>query len=131
MNKVVRELLENNHLASETEIQNFIQALNEVKKERNTNLISDLLLVFRDSAVHLPPMQSLQTYIENFNFAIWVPVLLHRTPKMIESAKVWTGDFYAHILNSESARRELRKSYSGLQQDEKVIITEVFQDILE
>ncbi len=50
---------------------------------------------------------------------------------MVESAKVWTGDFYAHILNSDSARQELRKAYIELQKVEKLIITEVLHDVPE
>jgi hypothetical protein len=110
----VEGLRTNNRLKTDMEINEFSVALDKIKADRDVNLISELLLVFDDRSVHIPPMQSLQTYIESFEEHLWIPKLIQQTPQMVVNAAEWTEGFYAHILNSQTARTFLRVYYRSL-----------------
>jgi len=119
MDELVQLLQNNNLLRDVDEVRRFISALDHIQAQSDPTIIPQLFLVFTDNCEHMGPMQTLQTYIEQLDMDIWIPALLKVSSDMVENAKNWMEEFYAHLLNDDMTRLYLRKLYSELNDSDK------------
>lgn len=130
MHPIAQILFKNRKMQSQEEITDFIYAVDLLRKFKyGPKIIPDLLQVFDDSTVHIPPMQSLMTCVEMFDRDVFVSYLVENTPLMLDQAHDWTRIFYAHLLHTDEDRQELRQIYRRSTDQQRSAVQQVLVSV--
>ena len=122
-------LKENRLLRNEREMTEFIEALTQLIQERDPHILPELLLLFDDQVVNIPPLQTLLRYIHSFDDNVFVNETVELTPFLMNNAKEWLSILYIGILANRKRRELLKTLLLNLPENKRQIIVSFLEDI--
>lgn len=112
---LIKVLYVNRRLRDEEEMTNFLEALNKLKSlksELSEKHLPDLLDVFTDEAVNIPPYQTFISFIwsnnDKFNREDVVRALVERSRKMHTVAPKWLKHLHFCVIANDYNRNILK-----------------------
>jgi hypothetical protein len=107
---LLKSLREYRQMATQADIDRFIDALQKLKKDPSSDDLPELFLVFSDDCHQLGPLWSLVSMIERFPADVYTSSLIEKLPVLVQTAPDWAEMLLVRILNDEESRQSYKVS---------------------
>jgi hypothetical protein len=129
----LKVLDETKEMKTRDEARKFDEALALLaSSSQDISLLPQLLPVFTDNTAHQEVMWGLVHYVEDFGKRFgddaYVKALVNSAHQLPEG---WAMVLFVRIINHEALRKQLRSIFANSSQDDKVMISQILEKIID